>query len=84
MRSPLVPYLSAAAALAAAVAGPAGRGAREEAEAWRLSLDGRWRFALADNPDGRPEGFFLPEFDASGWGELDVPEIGRASCRERV
>ncbi|MDX9957963.1 MAG: glycoside hydrolase family 2 TIM barrel-domain containing protein, partial [Spirochaetia bacterium] len=70
-RSPLLPYPDAGSARLAAAAGPKGR---ELADNLRcLSLDGRWRFALAANPASRPEGFFLPDFDDGGWSELQVP-----------
>jgi beta-galactosidase len=37
------------------------------------SLDGRWRFTLADRPDAVPRGFAAREFDDSGWAEIAVP-----------
>ena len=39
----------------------------------RLCLDGRWRFHYAENPAAAPEGFWLPDFDVSGWDEISVP-----------
>jgi beta-galactosidase len=48
MRSPLAPYPSAEAARVAARLGPVGRPA--ERSPWEMSLDGVWRFALADSP----------------------------------
>ncbi len=72
MRSPLLPYPSAEAALAAASA------ESEDSNPWVLSLDGTWRFALAANPDSVPVGFASAGFDApgcagEGWGDLRVP-----------
>jgi beta-galactosidase len=74
MRSPLLPYRSAKEALSAAQLGPAGRerlGA--ERDAWKLSLDGAWAFALAENPESRPEGFYEPGFDAASWAAIELP-----------
>jgi beta-galactosidase len=71
MRSPLLPYPSAESALAALRAGAARRDGTDDP--WRLSLDGEWRFALADNPASVPEPFAAPSFDDSGWGKLRVP-----------
>ena len=89
MRSPLLPYPSAEAALAAAVAGPrgsahVGRGpsaaASGEADTpWRLGLDGSWRFALVPNPEAVPRGsnrgpgFAEEGFDDAPWASLRVP-----------
>jgi len=74
MRSPLLPYRSAYSALCAARAGPLGRERLgSESEAWMLSLDGSWPFALADNPDSRPAGFYEPGFDASSWARIELP-----------
>jgi beta-galactosidase len=80
MRSPLEPFASSAAALEAARAGPRLR--VEGANPWSLSLDGTWRFALAENPDAvsrAPAGaaaeyaFADPLFDDSSWAGLRVP-----------
>ncbi|TVQ07130.1 MAG: DUF4981 domain-containing protein, partial [Bacteroidetes bacterium] len=43
------------------------------AQAFHQSLDGHWYFHLSHNPDGRPEGFYLPGFDYSGWDKIEVP-----------
>ncbi|TDD78968.1 DUF4981 domain-containing protein [Actinomadura rubrisoli] len=40
---------------------------------WTRSLDGAWRFALADRPAEVPEGFYRPGYDTSGWREVKVP-----------
>ncbi|MHB9025570.1 MAG: glycoside hydrolase family 2 TIM barrel-domain containing protein [Armatimonadota bacterium] len=37
------------------------------------SLNGPWRFHLADSPLSAPAGFSAVEFDASGWDEIPVP-----------
>ncbi len=38
-----------------------------------LSLNGTWRFQLAERPGDTVEGFHRPDFDDSGWSELPVP-----------
>ncbi len=38
-----------------------------------MSFSGQCRFALFDNPEQVPEGFFLPEFDESGFATLRYP-----------
>jgi beta-galactosidase len=82
MRSPLLPYPSAAAALAATRAGPARRGdsgapwvraSGETSNPWVFGLDGAWRFALAENPASVPRGFAETGFDDSAWDDLRVP-----------
>jgi len=71
MRAPLLPWPSAERALAAASLGPTAAGANDNPLV--LSLDGRWRFSLAADPEATPDGFAEPGFDDSGWPELDVP-----------
>lgn len=71
MRSPLLPFPSGRAALAAARHGP--QGPDHLSTPWRLGLDGKWRFALAANPDAAPKDFSAPAFDAASWSDLDVP-----------
>lgn len=71
MRSPLLPFPSHKAALAAARNGPsASEGAGNP---WFLSLDGIWSFALAENPGVVPDNFFATAFDASAWAKVVVP-----------
>ncbi|MCA9257854.1 MAG: discoidin domain-containing protein [Planctomycetales bacterium] len=46
--------------------------------AWRsssrlASLNGAWKFHYAKRPEERPTTFFEPDFDASGWADIDVP-----------
>ena len=38
-----------------------------------LSLDGLWKFALANDPDSRPLDFFVPSFKDAFWREIAVP-----------
>jgi beta-galactosidase len=74
MRSPLLPYRRPEAALLAARLGPAGRDRLDaERDAWKLSLDGAWDFALAENPESRPIGFYEPGFDAASWAAIELP-----------
>lgn len=42
---------------------------------WVLPLDGAWRFAYADRPDGVPAGFTEPGHDVSGWDVVAVPHV---------
>lgn len=70
-RSPLLPFADAGSARLAAASGPRGRRLSDNPRC--LCLDGRWRFTLAANPASRPDGFFQPDFDDSGWSDLQVP-----------
>ncbi len=47
--------------------------AHDDAHAWRLSLDGQWRFALFDAPDAVPDAVLEADFDDAGWSDIDVP-----------
>lgn len=47
--------------------------AEREASPWFESLDGDWKFQLADRPEHVPPGFAEPDFDDSSWGLLPVP-----------
>jgi len=40
---------------------------------YSVSLNGRWKFSFAINPDKRIRDFYKPEFDSEGWGEIEVP-----------
>jgi beta-galactosidase len=71
MRSPLLPYASAEAALADLRAGAARRDVGRNPLC--LSLDGKWRFSLAENPASVPGDFAAISFDDSGWSSLAVP-----------
>ena len=44
-----------------------------DGEAYRLSLNGKWKFRLSDRPATRPEKFFLPSFNVRKWKEIPVP-----------
>ena len=39
----------------------------------RYSLNGIWKFHLAKNPAERPVGFYNPDYDYSGWKNIEVP-----------
>lgn len=38
-----------------------------------MSLNGSWRFDFSEQPGQRPIKFFDPQFDATGWKEVQVP-----------
>ena len=38
-----------------------------------VSLDGRWKFHWAKDPESRPVDFYKDNFDVSGWDEITVP-----------
>ena len=38
-----------------------------------LSLNGSWKFQWSSKPADRPEMFYKPEFDVSGWDDIPVP-----------
>ncbi|WNZ10032.1 glycoside hydrolase family 2 TIM barrel-domain containing protein [Streptomyces sp. 11x1] len=40
---------------------------------YRLSLDGRWKFAYVDRPGDRDEDFYKTDVDDSGWDTIPVP-----------
>lgn len=44
----------------------------EHSKYWR-SLDGQWKFHWVKQPSERPQDFFKPDFDVSGWKEIAVP-----------
>ncbi len=37
------------------------------------SLDGTWKFHWVNHPDKRPTDFFKPDYDTSGWDNIQVP-----------
>ncbi len=41
--------------------------------AWRMDLDGTWKFCLAPGPLLVPPAFQEPSFDSSGWTDIQVP-----------
>lgn len=38
-----------------------------------LSLNGKWKFNWVKGVDNRPSGFQNPDYDVSGWAEINVP-----------
>ncbi|MEK7474866.1 MAG: glycoside hydrolase family 2 TIM barrel-domain containing protein [Candidatus Coatesbacteria bacterium] len=48
-------------------------GGSPEANPFRVSLAGTWKFNWVKHPDEAPAGFEAPGFDASGWAGLEVP-----------
>jgi len=48
-------------------------GISEGFEPYRVSLNGEWRFRFAEDPDSRPQGFEVPEFDDTDWETIAVP-----------
>ncbi len=40
---------------------------------WLQSLDGSWSFHWSPDPDSRPDSFYQPGFDVSGWKSIPVP-----------
>jgi beta-galactosidase len=46
---------------------------QREASPYMHLLDGGWKFNYAPNPASAPESFYAPDFDVSGWAEIDVP-----------
>lgn len=44
-----------------------------EASAYWHSLNGKWKFHWAPNPDERPRTFFETQFDDTAWDEITVP-----------
>ena len=42
--------------------------------AYRLSLNGLWKFAHAENPAQVIPGFEQPAYDCRGWKDIRVPE----------
>jgi len=39
---------------------------------WK-SLDGKWKFHWASNPDERPKDFYRSDYDVSQWDDITVP-----------
>jgi beta-galactosidase len=60
---PLVPY---------AAMDKAAQGDRLASE-YLLLLNGKWKFHWAPKPADRPLDFYKPEYDTSGWKDIDVP-----------
>ena len=38
-----------------------------------LLLNGKWKFHWTARPESRPQNFYKPSFNVSGWEEIDVP-----------
>lgn len=45
----------------------------QQASLYYRSLDGQWSFKYSANPEARPKDFFMPSFDVSKWGHIQVP-----------
>ncbi len=75
MRASLYPFPDAETAVRDALAGPRGRlpGGAPARNPWVLSLDGLWRFTLAESPESVPPEIDSPSFDDSGWAAIRVP-----------
>ncbi|NUS12159.1 MAG: beta-galactosidase, partial [Streptomyces sp.] len=61
----LMPYASLGQALAA----------DRTDSPYRLSLDGKWKFAYAERPGDRDADFFATDVDDSDWDTLPVPSV---------
>jgi len=40
-----------------------------------MSLNGLWKFNIADCPEHRPVDFFKTDYDASSWADIKVPSV---------
>lgn len=40
---------------------------------WYRSLNGRWKFNWAPDPDGRPADFYKTDYNVRSWDEIEVP-----------
>jgi len=40
---------------------------------WKITLNGKWRFKIVQNPSLAPAGFYEQGFDDSEWDEIEVP-----------
>ncbi|MGW7415089.1 glycoside hydrolase family 2 TIM barrel-domain containing protein [Streptomyces sp. NPDC054863] len=52
---------------------PHARLRQDDARKWERSLDGQWRFKIAERPDKAPAGFWREGYDTSGWQQVKVP-----------
>jgi beta-galactosidase len=43
------------------------------ASSYYYSLNGTWKFNLADNPSQKPDNFYLESYDTGSWGNIQVP-----------
>ena len=46
-----------------------------ETSAYKMSLDGMWKFYWQRGLDNQPDGFEKDDFDLSSWGEMKVPAV---------
>ena len=49
------------------------RGVLPERGAYRMSLDGTWKFHWCKRPEERPATFYDPDYDVSAWEDITVP-----------
>lgn len=49
------------------------KGVLPERSSYWMSLDGKWKFHFAKNPDARPKDFYQAGYPDQGWDEVDVP-----------
>ena len=49
------------------------KGVLPEKSSYWMSLDGKWKFHFAKNPDARPKDFYQAGYPDQGWDEVDVP-----------
>jgi beta-galactosidase len=59
------------------------RGGTAVVNPWRRTLDGEWRFHLADRPEVVPAGFTAAEFDDGGWATVTVPGLWTMQGHDR-
>jgi beta-galactosidase len=45
----------------------------DEESPWYKSLNGKWKFNWVESPAKRPKEFYIPDYDASTWDEIQVP-----------
>ncbi|MBN2349075.1 MAG: DUF4981 domain-containing protein [Bacteroidales bacterium] len=43
------------------------------ASSYYISLNGKWKFKFANNPEEAPKRFYLKNYSVSSWEEIDVP-----------
>jgi beta-galactosidase len=46
---------------------------RTDENPWYKSLNGKWKFWWVRTADKRPVNFYRPDFDVSGWADIEVP-----------
>lgn len=47
--------------------------ARRHMSPFCRSLNGAWKFNFVTSPEQRPKDFYSPDYDVSGWNEINVP-----------